>query len=128
MREVTARRDAGNAESHAPRVRERNALSAAAGALQLCGESQGGGREAYCRCGRAGPRQADSLRGRAGVVGDRQCAAPRTRRRRLEGHAEGATGVGRHGRTAVIGLSKVAAVRPGNGHVCDVKRGVARIQ
>ena len=44
--EVAAGGDAGNAEGGAPRIAERDALSAAAGAHQLCGESQGSGGEA----------------------------------------------------------------------------------
>ena len=67
--EVAAGGDAGNAEGGAPRIAEGDALSAAAGAHQLCRESQGSGGEAY-HGQSAGSREADGLRGRAGVIGD----------------------------------------------------------
>ena len=111
-----------------PVLLERDALSAAAGAHRLCGESQGSGGEAdHGRS--AGSRQADGLGGRAGVIGDGQSAGLWSQRRwavkvTLRVQLAPAARLD----AAVVGLSKVAAVRPGDGHARDVERGVARVQ
>src|SRR5208282_943679 len=106
--EVAADGDAGNAQGSAPRVAEGDALSAAAGAHLLCRESQGSRGEADHGAS-AGARQADSLSGRASVIGDGHGPGSGPSRCRLEGYAEGATGAGREARAAGVGLGEVAA-------------------